>query len=228
MPDDTTEGTAFDPQPGDVWRDRDDHLWFAIEEQSGDFDDPDMVCENGQRGYPNDVESQFGPLVRVYRRVGDETTEGTETPRAGRRYRLSLEFGAADDRQAHRLGMAWAGTASAEWNTCNPVVRPVDRDTTEGLRERIKARIRTVYDASCAEHTTNAAMFEVSPVLERQQSALDGASQHIGDVLRRLEESEAELDRLRAVEKRVRDLLILATTVIDADDLRAALEVTDV
>lgn len=34
--------------------------------------------------------------------------------------------------------------------------------------------------------------------VERLQSALDGAGQHIGDALRRLEESEAEVERLRA------------------------------
>ena len=60
------EQMAFDPKQGDLWRDRAGHLWFVISEQSGDFDF-DMVCETGSTGYPNDVESQFGPLAPVHR-----------------------------------------------------------------------------------------------------------------------------------------------------------------
>jgi hypothetical protein len=51
-----------------------------------------------------------------------------------------------------------------------PTTAPV---TAEGLRERIEARIRAVYDASCAAHAANAALAEVSPVLERQQAEIE-------------------------------------------------------
>jgi hypothetical protein len=39
-------------------------------------------------------------------------------------YYLRLTFGAANDRQAQRLGMAWADTCAAEYGTRDPVVTP--------------------------------------------------------------------------------------------------------
>jgi hypothetical protein len=50
--------------------------------------------------------------------------------------------------------------------------RPGEDDAFEGVRKRIEARVRLVYDASCAANTARAAMIEVAPELKRVQTEL--------------------------------------------------------
>lgn len=70
-------------------------------------------------------------------------------------YRLSLDFTAANDRQAQRLGEAWAGTCAAEYGTRNPTVTPADGS---GLldrcarAERDLATVMRIVTAWCVEY----------------------------------------------------------------------------
>lgn len=141
-------------------------------------------------------------------------------------YRLSLEFEAADDRQAHRLGMAWAGTA-AEWDTRNPVVIPVAGELRDRLAEAIRQhhiddeRVDYAGDSVycvCGElvedweaHWSTAALAVVMPELEQLRAEVAGMRDlfEAANELASARTDERDAERQRAEQAEVhRDALI--------------------
>ncbi|TDE20853.1 hypothetical protein E1295_47005 [Nonomuraea mesophila] len=61
------------PCPGDIWRDKDNDLWFAHRER----DDIVLTNTEGWVTSPTDVHSTWGPLALVRR---EQTVEGDDSP----------------------------------------------------------------------------------------------------------------------------------------------------
>lgn len=118
------------------------------------------------------------------------------------RYRLSLEFEAADDRQAARLGMAWAGFGSVEYGTRNPIVVPVDGE----LRDRLGKAMMNAFDetAIVCDHTqvvqfsplADAALAVVTPKLEMLRGELAEAQEAAAEWQAACEAHQADGERL--------------------------------
>lgn len=69
----------------------------------------------------------------------------------------------------------------------------------DDLRDRIASAIReTVPLHQGGYKTADAVLAVVGPELERLRAALDGAGQHVGTVIQRAEQAEAERDALKA------------------------------
>lgn len=61
------------PQPGDLWRDRDGTLWFAVEEKG--HHPAGLMCDSSQVWNPAEVGANWSPLTLVHREDDGEVSE---------------------------------------------------------------------------------------------------------------------------------------------------------
>lgn len=62
---------GWPPQPGDLWKDRDGTLWFAVEDKG--HQQVGLMCDSSQVWNPNEVGANWSPLTLVHREGGESS-----------------------------------------------------------------------------------------------------------------------------------------------------------
>lgn len=115
-----TAPAEWPPQPGDLWRDKNNDIWFAADVHDGaETDQPQIVMVFSREDYrltPDEMNQRHGQLTLVHRDGADKTDgeepEGWWTAPDGKVWNLHIPY--IDDQQ--RL-WRWAGGYESKANS---------------------------------------------------------------------------------------------------------------